>query len=100
MKKTCGDDMLSIFPRARHESAFFCLNEAFFFIFSYLNFSDSFLPLVLQTLSIFLFLCFPFEDGVAKMWRMKFSFHEIHVNVPDNMNLNSLFFAQISIISL
>lgn len=32
-EKTRDDDMLSILPGARHESAFF-LNEAFFFIFS------------------------------------------------------------------
>ena len=82
-----------LFSLERDMKVHFFLNEAFFFIFSHLlsQLFRQFFASRVGNSSDFPFLCFSFEDGDVEMCRMKFSFHEIHVNVPDNMNLNSLF---------
>lgn len=81
------------FPSSATWKCIFFINEAFFFIFSHLlsQLFRQFFASRAGNSSDFPFLCFSFEDGAVEMCRMKFSFHEIHVNVPDNMNLNSLF---------
>lgn len=74
-----------LFSLQRDMKVHFFLNEAFFLYFlsvSYLNFSDNFFAFFAETLPLF----FAFSE-MEKKCKMNFSFHEKHVNVPDNMNI-------------